>query len=304
MASKAYNFMCMGIGSALRMGLHVYSESIRKQFTPHELTQRRRVFAVLNYTQAYLASVLGMPFLVKDADPEQILAVPEEDLHDEGKSLMLNQPVSRLASTIHLCKLFRIAAEITKNRSGRFQADFAPNGGYSLRHEGIAQWERRLSEWREDLPALTPDIMDQAVLRAQLILRFVDTCIVIAMYRPFMQHVVRTSDDPDFDAKGQEYSSACIRACIRAVQVAEMMDEYSVLHVNQWYVTYNLAIATSSLMLVVLGNQDGIFLDEAKASEVKAAALLEKLGRSSRSARKCSESLSALRAVIQVSQSG
>ena len=82
MASKAYNFICIGIGAALRMGLHVYSPSMRNRFSAKELTTRRQVFGVLHWTQIALSSMLGMPLLLRDVAAEQTCAVPEDELYD------------------------------------------------------------------------------------------------------------------------------------------------------------------------------------------------------------------------------
>lgn len=299
MVSKAYNFLCIGVGAALRMGLHVYSASTREQFTVDELSQRRQVFAVLYHTQAYLASVLGMPLILKDADPEQMIALPEEDLHDDGKSLTTRHPYSPLSNTIRLGKLFRISADITESRSVWPRNELGQKDAHAFSQVKIPQWEQLLSQWRQELPQLPSEQPDRNMVRTQLMLRFVEAAITVTIYRPFMQHVIRTRADSDFSEKGLEYSFACIQSSIRAVHVAQLMEEHSVLDAAQWYVTYNLAIAASSLRLVMLSKQDETFIDVARASEHTAQELLKKLGRTSVSARKCSESLDVLQAAVE-----
>jgi hypothetical protein len=53
-----------------------------------ELTRRRRLFAVLKITGTVIYSVLGMPNILRDADPNQMIPVPEEHLGDGGASLV------------------------------------------------------------------------------------------------------------------------------------------------------------------------------------------------------------------------
>lgn len=108
MISKAYACICTAASAALRMGLHVSSSALRQKLSKAELSKRRRVFAILNIIDTIVSSVLGMPKILQHADADQIIPVPEEDLPDEGRSLVDEHPMSPVAETIISAKLFRI----------------------------------------------------------------------------------------------------------------------------------------------------------------------------------------------------
>lgn len=295
--SKAYAAISIGVGAALRMGLHVYSQGIREQFSPHELFQRRKVFAILNFTQCYLSSMLGMPMLIQNADPEQLLPVPEDHIWDQGRNLVIQQPTSPVANTILLCKLGLVLAEVVQSH---FQEDRgkSPSRRSSItaitNYDQIERWERDLQKWHDELPSISPGAMDENVLRAQLMLRFVDASVRISIYRPFIQHVVRNRQDTEFNQKGFEYGSASLKASMQAIWLADTMDQQGVLSHTQWYVIYNLAIGACSLTLFALWSRDDPTVHEVQAAAKKANELLEKLSSISMSAKRCLESLNAL----------
>ncbi len=112
MMSKAYGLICTGISAALRMGLHVSSSALGDRLSKDDLTRRRRVFAVLNITAVILASVLGLPNLLRDVDGSQVLPLAEDDLADEGQSYIAANPSSPISATIRSAKLFRILVSI------------------------------------------------------------------------------------------------------------------------------------------------------------------------------------------------
>lgn len=294
MASKAYGAISIAVAAALRMGLHVYSPAMRERFSAYELTQRRNVFSNLNFTQCYLSSMLGMPMLLQNADPEQLIPVPEDDLPDRGRSLVLRQPTTPVAATILLCRLGTILGEVVQShfQAQRVTTRCRPSAASSSSE--IEGWERELSEWNEGLPAISPEAMDRSVLRAQLMLRFVDAAVRVAIYRPFIQHVVRTAQDSEFSQKGFEYGSACLKASMQAIWLADTMDSYGILSHAQWYVVYNLAIGACSLTLFAICSGENPTVPEVQAAAEKAKQLLEKLSQASMSARKCLESLNAL----------
>lgn len=301
MASKAHTLICMGIAAALRMGLHVSSSSIRQQYSSYELTERRRVFAVLYFTQVYLSSVLGVPLLLKDPDPQQTIAVPEEDLHDQGESLVSKEPLSPVSATILTCKLMQVLAEVTKTYQTASAGELFSES-HTIDYEEITKWEAQLKQWHESLPHISPGVVTQFVLRAQLLLRCIDASIRIAIFRPFVQHVLRTAQDPDFDQKGFECGSSCLQASMQIIWLANTMDINSLLDDSPWYLAYNLALAAGSLMLFELGARHDIILGDTSAAAQKARELLSKLGRTSLSARRCSESLDALQNEISQSR--
>ncbi|QIW96677.1 hypothetical protein AMS68_002195 [Peltaster fructicola] len=301
MASKAHTIICMGIAAALRMGLHVSSATLREQYSAHELTQRRTVFAVLNFTQVYLSSVLGMPLLLKEPDPMQRISVPEEEMHDQGDSLVTKQPLSPVVATILMCRLLQVLADVTKTYESVSGAEDL-SGSYTVGYKNITRWEEELRKWYDNLPPISPGSVTKTVLRAQLLLRVVDASIRLSIYRPFVQHILRSAQDPDFDEKGFECGSSCLQASMQLIWLSNTMEINGLLENLPWYVVYNLTLATSSLMLFELGAKHNTTIGDTSAAAQKARELLSKLGQKCLSARRCSESLDALQNEISQSR--
>ena len=108
MVSEAYACICTGVSAALRIGLHVSSSAFQNRISKDELTKRRVVFAVLYSLDTGMSSMLGMPNILRDADPDQIVAVPEPELADEGANFVQVHPHAPVSETILSTKLYRI----------------------------------------------------------------------------------------------------------------------------------------------------------------------------------------------------
>ncbi|KAK4497130.1 hypothetical protein PRZ48_011580 [Zasmidium cellare] len=292
MMSMAYGYICAGVTAAMRMGLHVSSTSLRNKFTPAELTERRQVFGVLTMMDTYISSILGMPNILRDADPDAIVPAPEEEMHDLGRAWSLANPLSPVSETLLNAKLFAIQAKILQEHYPPSKYAVNSNGKFSIPDGKIDAFAAELETWHADLPEMSPsNVVDDRALRSQLLLRFCFHSVQVSLYRPFLHHVARDRNDPTFNFKGYEFGSACIKACTQVVWLIDAIDRHGFLHEAQWFNTYHLAFAASSLMLFILSNRDGPTVEESQVAVVKAKELLGKQARRNIAARRCYESL-------------
>lgn len=294
MISMAYGYICAGVTAAMRMGLHVSGSSMASRFSAAELTERRQVFGVLNMIDTYVSSVLGMPNILRDADPDATIPAPEEEMHDLGSSWSLNNPLSPVSETILNAKLFRIQARILQENFPASQRPTNDEGKYEINEEQIQKFEAELKQWHEDLPEMSPSGVDDRAMRSQLLLRFCYSAVQVTLYRPFLHHVARDKHHPQFNYKGYAFGSACIKACTQVVWLIDAIDRHGYLHEAQWFNTYHLALAASSLMLFVLATKDGPTVQESRTAALKARELLGKQARKNIAARRCYESLARL----------
>lgn len=294
MMSMAYGYICAGVTAAMRMGLHVSSSSMRGRFTPAELTERRQVFGVLNMMDTYISSILGMPNILRDADPDAIVPAPEEEMHDLGRTWSLANPLSPVSETLLNAKLFGIQAKILQEHYPQSKYSVNPTSGkYEINDNRINAFAAELENWHQDLPEMSPTGVDDRALRSQLLLRFCYHTVQVSLYRPFLHHIARDRNDPQFNYKGYAFGSACIKACTQVVWLIDAIDRHGFLHEAQWFNTYHLAFAASSLMLFVLANRDGPAptVEESQVAASRARELLGKQARRNIAARRCYESL-------------
>jgi hypothetical protein len=220
MASSAYTRTCAGLTTALRMGLHVSPLNRRRTIedTDESLFRRRQVFSVLYVTHVYLASTLGLPILLRDADSQQLLPLREVDMHDQGTSFARDNPHLPESETILAAKIFTIMARVnlcrhpsSKSilREGRFTYDVACSE--------VTTFESDLHAWYSLLPPIESIPHGGRDMLAQLLLRYAYAVTSISLYRPFLHHVTTTVDDPEFSVHGYAFASSCIRAAMEAI---------------------------------------------------------------------------------------
>lgn len=294
MMSMAYSYCCAGVTASMRMGLHISSSAMRNKFSAAELTERRQVFGVLNLVDTYLSSVLGMPNILRDADPDATIPAPEAEMHDLGRSWSLNNPLSPVSETILNAKLYRIQARILQEHFPASKYSTNDQGKIEIDDRKIAEFEQELEKWHEDLPDMSPTGVDDRAMRSQLFLRFCYSSVQVSLYRPFLHHVARDKSDPRFNYQGYTYGSACLKACAQVVWLINAIDRHGFLHEAQWFTIYHLALATSSLMLFVLATKDGPTVEESRVAAMKARELLGKQATKNIAAKRCYESLAQL----------
>lgn len=299
MISKAYSHVCTGIAAALRMGLHASGPIFYASFSHEELLQRRRVFATLNMMDTYLSSLLGLPKMVKNAAPEQILGLRQEDLADEGQRFILQNPTTPAAETILCQKLNNILARVNDSRfCSNTQPRELSQDFYEEDIDLVGTRMVEIQEWHNALPALLEGTSDIRVLQAQLNLRLWHSLAQIILYRPFLHHLARDRQDPAFSIRGFECGSACVRAAMQGVWVVETFRTNNILHEGYWLNMYMLGFAASVLAYFVTSSSQRTTVEESLIAAWKANDMLAELGRYNLSARRCHNALSALLSVL------
>lgn len=291
MISDAHSLLVTGISAAIRMGMHV-SDPGPGFFSAEELLQRRRVFAVMNMMDTYLASLLGLPKVVNNADFEQTIGLSDEDLPDLGHDFILRHPTDPVAEAALCQKLSIILAKMSDHRLSAAKTSPVLQGEtYQESDSFVAMREAELQEWHNDLPAMLEDTGDRRALQVQLMLRLWHATAQIVLYRPFLHHVARDAQDPKFDFRGYEYGSACVRSAMQAVWLAEVLKTNSMQHEAYYLLMYTLGYSANILAFFVTSSSQRATVTESTVAAWKARDMLAELGKHSLSARRYTASL-------------
>ncbi|KIW42680.1 hypothetical protein, variant 2 [Exophiala oligosperma] len=295
MISKAHSCLATGLSAAFCMGMHISNP--RPEDVPvDEALQRRRVFAVMDMMDTYLASLLGLPKVVRsetDVKPTpSILEEEEEDDDDDedevlpdlgGDGFPLRHPAESIAETVLCQKLNGILARIGNSRllSATSRNDDTSQK-YTERDDVVAMHEAEIQDWYDRLPAVMEETSEPepGALRAQLMLRLWHAVAQIILYRPFLHHLGRDGQDSRFDLRGYEYGSACIRSAMQAIYLCEVLQNNGMLHEPFYLVLYSLAYATNILAFFIASpSPKKATVRESVVAVWKARDMLDRLGR-------------------------
>lgn len=116
--SQAYVRTCMAATTAIGLGLHVcdIQSRDRPKCTDETIFRRRQTFAVLYMRHVYLASALGRPNLLRDADAGQTLPCRQDKFYDEGRSFARDNPQTPESETLLAAKMIGAMARISFGR--------------------------------------------------------------------------------------------------------------------------------------------------------------------------------------------
>lgn len=106
---------------------------------------------------------------------------------------------------------------------------------YNLDYESVPGIETELTAWHQSLPQTLPNAGDQRALYAQLLLRLQYAAVQVILYRPFLHHVNRSNQDPEFNYNGYAFGSACLKASMQVVLILDSTETQGLLHEAQWY---------------------------------------------------------------------
>lgn len=289
--SDAHAALSSAISAAMHMGLHLDDSASHNIFTKAERYNRRRVFAVLNMMETYLAYVLGLPRALRAACAKQTLGLPDEDLLDEGKAFISHDPTRPAAESVLNQKLVKIHAKIHDH-----QFD-APEGA-RMAASWMAGIEGELKDWERELPPLPEDSASTRFVLGQMTLRLSYTGIQILFYAPCIPHLARASTDADFDPEGFKYGSMCVRAATEAVLVSQTLHAHDVLSEAHWLPRYVLAWAATTLIYFVIYSRARVTIEETKRAALAACQMLAVLGESNVATKRIYECLAPYRDVV------
>ncbi|KAF5583108.1 DNA binding domain-containing protein [Fusarium pseudocircinatum] len=221
MLSKAYTRLSIGVATALRIGLHVSGPSLGPglQLPAEQMFRRRQVFSMLYAIDTYIASTLGVPKLFHQVDTDQILPLRDESLKDRGISFARQNPHTPEAESLIGCRILVILGEIHTRRNPFGKGMVLNNNSktYKLTSQEVASVNAQLTECYESLPPVDQVPPVKRALHAQLAIRHAYAITLMALYRPFLQHLTRKAGDHGFCMEGYAYGSQCITAAMQTI---------------------------------------------------------------------------------------
>lgn len=293
--SSAYSKVCTGVGIAFNLGLHVSGASMEARFSAEEQYQRRRVFATLNMMDTYLSSLLGLPKNVKTSNPELILGLRDEDIADLGKRSVERNPYTAASETLLCQKLNDIIAKMHAARSAlKDHPVLNSEQHYEEDLDWVSQRADDLDQWNAAIQGSAEEPPDLRALHAQLTLRLWHSLAQVVLYRPFLHHLSRKPRSREFNMRGYECGSGCVRAAMQAIYIVEALYSHNILSDGYYVVIYMLTSAASILSFFLIWTTQRATLEESKSALARAKELLALLARNSDPASRC---LAVLRAM-------
>lgn len=138
-------YKAIAVGLAQRLGLH----HSQKRFSYGALTTetRKKVFWTLYTVDAFTASSMGLPMLLRDSDIEAEYPVAIDDEYVEEKGLLPTLPgePSKLSNALALFAATRILSKV-------LQKLYPASSTQELSLQDMATFESELEQWQSKLP--------------------------------------------------------------------------------------------------------------------------------------------------------
>lgn len=282
--SDAHAALSVAISAAMHMGIHLDDTPLQSSFSDDELYNRRRVLASISATETSIAFSLGLPRMLRTADPKQVLGLRKEDLMDEGNAMIARDVTTPEAETVLNQKLSRIYSKILDR-----QYNQAIETQPSL--DWMSEIDVELKEWEQQLPPLTQPCASPRILQGHLTLRLHYTGIYMLLTAPCLHHLGRERNDPAWNMTGYGYGSMCIRAASEAVFLVQTLQANNLLEGIHWLNNYALAWAVVVLSYFVIHSRTRVTISESKRAALLANEMLGKLGETSSAAKRIHQSL-------------
>lgn len=288
---KCYTYVSMAMTAAIRMGLH-RADSLHK-FNTIERETRRRIFWTLRVMDSYITTVLDLPRTLVDEEMDQTYPKDVDDIYVTLQGVKRTNEPCVMASINAHTKLTRILAKVKQIASGSSDQDHKPNARYQVDYVKIVQAEKELQEWTAQLPTYSkfPDHMRRDMERAQLLLRVAHAHVQMVLYRPFLHHIGRRNTDGNFDFRAFACASACVKAAMQAIWLAQALDDAHLLNGPVWLLFFTLFMAVVSSIMFVITNKDDPSAGEYYAAAQRGFTILEKFAPTNPMARNYTESL-------------
>ncbi|TKA73539.1 hypothetical protein B0A49_07711 [Cryomyces minteri] len=306
--SASYSYICMAVAASLRMGLHTPAAS--KGLNLAERETRRRTFLVLNTMDTYVTTALGLPKTLREIESDRPLPTPFET---DSRPTDVDDLFSTVAATEAHAELISIVARAVASIHPTHRPDYGDNGFYQVKHCQIADIEIELDNWFHNLPHVPdvdqpeegnftrsvtivpmPSIVLTVASRNQLLLRLAYGHVQMVLYRPFLHHVVRDVPGSVFHYRSYACGSACVKAAMQVIWVAEALDHRGYLHEAYWFTVLILSAAITSLLVFILGNKGDPTTKESAKAVANAKGILARLAEQSPTAKQCLSSLKEL----------
>ncbi|KAK5140030.1 hypothetical protein LTR04_003193, partial [Oleoguttula sp. CCFEE 6159] len=238
----------------------------------------------------YVTTALGLPKTLREIDFNRPLPTPFEA---NSRPSDVDDLFSTVAATEAHAELISIMARAVASIHPIHRPDYGDSGFYRVKHCLIADIEIELDSWFHNLPQV-PNVgqpEEGHFTRNQLLLRLAYGHVQMVLYRPFLHHVVRDVPGSVFHYKSYACGSACVKAAMQVIWVAEALDTRGYLHEAYWFTVLILSAATTSLLVFILGNKGNPTIKESVQAVANAKSILARLAERSPTAKQCLSSL-------------
>ncbi|KAK5703331.1 Gypsy retrotransposon integrase-like protein 1 [Elasticomyces elasticus] len=253
--STSYSYVCMAVAAALQMGL--YADLGEKALGEDEKSKRRRIFAALSIADTYVTTTLGLPRTLRDIDQERSLPCTSRpfDVRDP------------LFGTYMHAELIQILAITVESNHPFTRPIESKNGTYGVEYRKVTATEERLQAWIGRLQQVSlPDDLaaNSDNLRSQLMLRLYYAHVQMVLYRPFLHHALRDSQQMGGRTSLKAYAmgSDCVKAAMQAVWLVERLEASSMFNSAHWFVKLIVSFTAAILSLFVTCNYGAPTVDE------------------------------------------
>ncbi|KAI7057644.1 hypothetical protein KC352_g44164, partial [Hortaea werneckii] len=138
-----------------------------------------------------------------------------------------------------------------------------------VEYSKIVATEEQLERWYNQLlvapseQQAQPGGDDSKLIRSQLMLRMYYAHVQMVLYRPFLHHALKdVRRSSRVSMKAYACGSACIKASMQVVWLAERMEASDLFNAAHWFVTLIVAFTAACLVLFVTSNQGDPTVDE------------------------------------------
>lgn len=288
------------------MGLHISSRRVREKFSDEEMFQRRRIFAHLHCMDTYVSSLVGLPRTTRDIDAQQMLGLRNADLPDKGRAFFTSNPTSAIAETALLEKIGIVCGDIAADRHPILETgeEHMSDSSWDAAVELVPKREAELQDWSDSLSFLQFTQANTRTVQGQLTLRLYYSMTEMVLYRPFVHHLSRKRSDPEFNLRGYEWGSKCVKAAMQVVWICERNKAYDLFHEAQWHMIYSLCFSATVLTYFVTLSTQTATVKESAMAALNARRMLGDLGEFNMVARRCYNALKGLMDDLPVSWEG
>ncbi|TKA82903.1 hypothetical protein B0A55_01167 [Friedmanniomyces simplex] len=255
MISTCYSYICMAVAAALQLGIFA-DLGADNDMPEEEKSKRRRIFTVLSITDSYVTTSLGLPRTLRDIDPERSLptTIRPSDVRDP------------LFGTYMHAELIQILAMTVESNHPFTQPIQSKNGTYGVEYRKIVATEEKLAAWIGRLQELSLPaalVANGDNLRSQLMLRLYYAHVQMVLYRPFLHHALRdTQQMGRTSLKAYACGSDCVKAAMQAVWLVERLEASSMFNSALWFIKLIVSFTAAILSLFVTCNYGAPTVDE------------------------------------------
>lgn len=113
----------------------------------------------------------------------------------------------------------------------------------------------------------------------------------MVLYRPFLHHILKPRSEGNIQIRSYACASACIKAAMQVIWLAEELDARGLIHEAYWFTPYIASFAVITLYLFVLTSSKDPTWQETRDTADRGRAIVLKMSRTNPMAEWCMSSL-------------